>query len=297
MFTSIKFKKALKRTLLFTLLLFIVGSCKNNEQTSEKPLITVSILPQKFFVEKIAGDQFAVEVMIPPGASPASYEPTPNQIINLNASDLYLEIGYIAFEINWINKLQAEHPEVQFIDTSKGVVLMENNNEDGHGHDHGPVEPHIWTSPKNVRIIASNMASALSKKDPSQQELYQKNLEKFLLEIDSADRVIQELLQKIENRSFIIYHPALTYFARDYNLVQIPLEFEGKEPSVKYIQHVIDLAKANNTRVILVQAQFNQDEAITLEKEISGKIIPIDPLAYDWTREMIHIATQLSENL
>jgi zinc transport system substrate-binding protein len=283
--------------MLIAVLIMIAGSCKNAERVSGKPVIMVSILPQKFFVEKIAGDQFMVEVMIPPGSSPASYEPTPKQIINLNTSNVYLKIGYIAFELNWISRLQEEYPEVEFIDTSTGVNLMEDGVGHGHSHAHGAIEPHIWTSPQNVKIIAGNIARALSENDPSHKEQYQKNLEKFQLEIDSVDMLIQDLLQKIETRSFIIYHPALTYFARDYNLMQIPLEFEGKEPSVKYIQQVVDLARANNTTAILIQSQFNRDEAMTLEREINGKVIPIDPLAYDWTHEMIRIATELSENL
>lgn len=272
-----------------------LGSCSDQKTNDQNQVITVSILPYRYFVQKIAGEHFKIEVMIPPGASPATYEPTPRQVINMSGSRAYLTSGYLSFELNWINKMQQQHPDVAFVNTSRDVSLI--INEDNPDHAHGAVEPHIWTSPRNVKIIAQNIAQSLSRLDPDHQSEYMANLSAFHQQIDSVDQRIRELLKDKANRSFIIYHPALTYFSRDYHLNQVSLEHEGKEPSVRHVQEIVEMAKSEHIRAILVQSQFNTAEAKTLEKEINGKIIPIDPLALDWPREIIRIAQELSKNL
>lgn len=285
---------ALLLTMAFT-------ACNPINSDHEKQVITVSVLPYQYFVEKIAADLYEIEVMIPPGASPATYEPTPRQVLNLSKSKCYLMSGYLAFEQNWISNLKAELPNLKFFDTSRGLNLMENNHEHDHehaaDHEHGLIEPHVWTSPKNVKKIAQNIATALKTFDPEKESLFEKNLQIFIREIDELDHECQQKLSNIENRSFIIYHPALSYYARDYNLSQFPIEQNGKEPTVKYIQEISALAKEHEIRVILIQKQFNMHEAKTLEKEIDGKIIEIDPLDLAWSDQIRFITKSLSENL
>ena len=280
----------------FALISGLTG-CQQTSENKEKDIITVSILPYQYFVEKIAGNLFTCEVMIPPGASPASYEPTPRQVMNLSNSKLYLLSGYLAYEQNWVKNFKTNLPNLEFYNTSQGLNLIKNEIKNHDDHDHGPIEPHVWTSPQNVKIISQNIADALIKIKPENKSIFLKNLEQFHKEIDSIDFTINQLLMAKTNRSFIIYHPALTYFAHDYKLTQIPIEQEGKEPSVKHIRAVADFAIENKIKVILIQKQFNKEEAKTLEQEIGGKIVEIDPLAFDWENEMIFIAKQLSENL
>ncbi|MEZ5148560.1 MAG: zinc ABC transporter substrate-binding protein [Bacteroidales bacterium] len=280
----------------FALISGLTG-CQQTPENKEKDIITVSILPYQYFVGKIAGNLFTCEVMIPPGASPASYEPTPRQVMNLSNSKLYLLSGYLAYEQNWVKNFKANLPNLEFYNTSQGLNLIKNEIKNHDDHDHGPIEPHVWTSPQNVKIISQNIADALIKIKPENKSIFLKNLEQFHKEIDSIDFTINQLLMAKTNRSFIIYHPALTYFAHDYKLTQIPIEQEGKEPSVKHIRAVADFAIENKIKVILIQKQFNKEEAKTLEQEIGGKIVEIDPLAFDWENEMIFIAKQLSENL
>ena len=280
----------------FALISGLTG-CQQTSENKEKDIITVSILPYQYFVEKIAGNLFTCEVMIPPGASPASYEPTPRQVMNLSNSKLYLLSGYLAYEQNWVKNFKANLPNLEFYNTSQGLNLIKNEIKNHDDHDHGPIEPHVWTSPQNVKIISQNIADALIKIKPENKSIFLKNLEQFHKEIDSIDFTINQLLMAKTNRSFIIYHPALTYFAHDYKLTQIPIEQEGKEPSVKHIRAVADFAIENKIKVILIQKQFNKEEAKTLEQEIGGEIVEIDPLAFDWENEMIFIAKQLSENL
>ncbi len=291
-----KIDKFINSGLALLLVLFIAGilvsGCTQNNRRTEKPILTVSILPQKFFVEKIAGDQFKVNVMIPPGESPATYDPTPQQMAELIKSEIYFRIGYIEFEKTWIREFETEHGEVRFFDTSRGVDLLTSEFEHG-DHTHIGVEPHIWMSVINVKQIAENMTDDLESLYPENEQFYNDNLKAFHKELDSVHAINLSAFENIELRQFIIYHPALTYYAKDYDLVQIPLEREGKEPGVSYMKTVIQQAIENNTRAILVQKQFNQEEARVIEKEISGKIILIDPLDYSWDKQMNHIRTEL----
>ncbi len=174
---------------IFIIILFIAG-CSQKKQTNERPVITVSILPQKYFTEKIVGDRFDINVMVPPGASPASYEPTPKQMIDLANSIIYFKIGYIGFELNWINSMEADFPKVKFINTSEGIEFAES--EESHGdHNHHRIEPHIWMSPKNGKIITSNILKTILQIDPDHADLYKRNYTIFMREIDSLDTIIK----------------------------------------------------------------------------------------------------------
>jgi zinc transport system substrate-binding protein len=272
----------------------VLFACQNREVGDIKPEVTVTIMPQKFIAEKIAGDLFTIHVMVPPDANPHHFDPSPRQIMNLANSKLYLQIGFIDFELTWINKLESEYPSIRFVDTSEGVDLMDDENSDC-GHLHGNIDPHIWSSPRNVKVIAVNTAEAFIGFDPENENIYKDNLQAFLKELDALDTYIEEKLAGLTSRGFLIYHPALTYFARDYNLQQIAIENEGKESSVGHFRSVVNLAREQNVKTIFVQQQFNSDEARTLEKEINGKIIIIDPLAYDWNNQMIYITEQMAE--
>lgn len=284
------------KTLIYYILILLIVGCAEKKLPSEKPVITVSILPQKYFTEKIVGDRFDINVMIPPGASPANYDPTPKQMMNLANSSIYFKIGYIGFELNWINKTVTDFPKVKFIDTSKGVIFSET--EETHGdHSHYGIEPHIWMSPKNVKIIASNILETMVHTDPQNEAFYKNNYKNFIQEVDSVHSIIENKLINIDSREFIIYHPALTYFAEDYGLTQYALEIDGKEPSAKQMQELIKIARKRDIKIIFVQKQFNQGEARTLEKEINGIVVPIDPLDYNWSSQIVEIAGLLNKAL
>lgn len=232
-----------------------------------------------------------INVLIPSGASPASYEPSPLQIKQLEESALYLKTGELGFEKTWIRDLEKKLPNIKFYNTSLGIDLLEGGSHSHDSHDHA-MDPHVWVSPRNVKIIAKNIQQAISSFDPTNAEFYQANLMAFENELDSLDNVLKDKLESCNHRHFIIYHPALSYFARDYGLVQIPLEMEGKEPGFQHMQNIVDVAKENNIRLIFVQKEFNLDEAKTLEGEISGKIVVINPLDYNWSQQLLFITEQ-----
>ncbi len=282
--------------LVAALMTLALAGCRNAGTLGEKPSITVSILPQKFFLEKLTGDQFDITVMIPPGESPATYDPSPEQMVKMSGSAIYFLIGHIEFEKAWIRKMADDHPGIRFIDTSEGVALEQTDLE-GHDHAHHGADPHIWMSVPRVKQIASNMTEALKEAYPGARETYTRNLESFQRELDALDGLIRMELQGLAGRQFIIYHPALTYFAGDYGLEQLPIEQEGKEPTSRYMRTLIDRATADSITAILIQRQFSQQEARTIEKEIGGNLIVIDPLDENWTGQMELIAGQLKKAL
>lgn len=265
--------------------LFFV-SCGQTIRTDE-PTITVSILPQKYFVEKIAGDQFAVHVMIPEGAPPSNYDPTPLDLQRLSHSDAYFRIGRIGFELANMEKIADLNPELPIYDLSENIeIIGEACHQHDHAHQHSSGDPHIWLSPRNAKQIAQNCFAALSALKPESEALFYDNLTLLNQEIDSLDHALQTKLRPLEGETFFIYHPALTYFARDYNLNQVALEFEGKSPSPVHLQKMIEQAREEQIKVVFIQREFDRSNASVLAKEINGSLIVINPLSSDWIEEI-----------
>ena len=289
----------MKQTILAVLITCLAISCNQRIDPGEKPVISVSILPQQYFLEQLAGDLVEVNVMIPPGASPATYEPTVSQLSKLERSETYLRIGHVGFELSWMDKISAVNPGMKIVDLSSGIELiiqMDEDEEDHGGHSHGGPDPHIWLSVYNARIIARNIHEELLLMFPDHQEQLVGRLEKFSGSLDSLHQVISGKLNRLENRNFMIYHPALTYFSREYGLVQYSLEIEGKTPSPAHLKHMTDLGKSNNISMILIQDQFDRRNAEVLAREIDAKILQFDPLDPHWMEQMLYIADQFNSS-
>lgn len=292
----------MKNYILLSLFLFFVVGC--NSVKDDTPTISVTIEPQRFFVEKITGNNFKVNTIVPPGTSPESYDPTPSQMVALGKSLLYFKVGYLGFENAWGKTLEENNTNVKVVNTSNEIVLIEGDEhfieigEHQHhdGHDHQGVDPHIWSSPKSALIMAENMLNALVEIDVENQKVYRDNFTTLRAEIIEVDKKITSLLENAPVKSFIIYHPALGYFARDYNLTQYSIEFEGKNPSPQQLKQMIDFAKKQGIKTIFVQKGFDMKNAESLAKEVGASIHSIDPLSYDWSDEMINIAQILSYN-
>lgn len=292
----------MKNYILLSLFLFFVVGC--NSVKDDTPTISVTIEPQRFFVEKITGNNFKVNTIVPPGTSPESYDPTPSQMVALGKSLLYFKVGYLGFENAWGKTLEENNTNVKVVNTSNEIVLIEGDEhiveigEHQHhdGHDHQGVDPHIWSSPKSALIMAENILNALVEIDVENQKVYRDNFTTLRAEIIEVDKKITSLLEIAPVKSFIIYHPALGYFARDYNLTQYSIEFEGKNPSPQQLKQMIDFAKKQGIKTIFVQKGFDMKNAESLAKEVGASIHSIDPLSYDWSDEMINIAQILSYN-
>ena len=292
----------MKNNLSLLLLLFLIVSCNSSKENT--PTLSVTIEPQRYFVEQIVGDKFKVNTIVPAGTSPEAYDPTPSQMIALNKSTLYFKVGYLGFENAWGKNLEANNVHVRLINTSENIDLIEGSDHsteigDGHdheGHDHSGVDPHVWSSPKSALIMAENMLNALVVADVENQKYYRDNFKHLQAEMVETDSVITELLAGATARSFIIYHPALGYFARDYNLTQYSIELEGKSPSPQQLKEMIDFAHAQGIKTIFVQKGFDSKNAESLAKEVGASIHSIDPLSYHWSEELIRIAKILAGN-
>ncbi|MCH9813764.1 MAG: zinc ABC transporter substrate-binding protein [Epsilonproteobacteria bacterium] len=268
---------------------------------SAKMQVCVSILPQAFFVEKVAQDLVDVEVLVKPGASPATYTPKPSQLKLISNAPLYFTIG-VAFEKNWLPRFTAINENMKLVDTTTGIKKLEmqsgidtHEHHDHHGHDHDHhthegLDPHIWLDPMLVKIQVATIAQALAKEDPQNSNFYLKNAQTFTQELEKISLDIQSRLKDIKQKEFIVFHPAFGYFANAFGLKQIAIEKEGKEPSVKYIKRIIDFAHEHKIKTIFVAPQFSQKSAKQIAKRINGQVKSINPLSRDWDKNILDIA-------
>lgn len=274
--------------LLIILVLSAFTSCGGHRQTDTTPVITVSIEPLRFFTEAVAGEKWKVASMVPAGSSPETYDPTPGQLVALSRSAAYLSIGRIGFEQAWMERIRENAPRMPVYDISKGVKPAE-----GHVHESTHADPHIWNSTRNARIIAANICEALCELDSANASLYHERLDSLDARIGRTEETIQTMLRKAD-KAFLIYHPALTYFARDYGLKQICIEEEGKEPSPSRLQELVREAREADVRVVFIQQEFDTRNAQMMAEETGTKPVVINPLGYDWEKEMINITRALA---
>ena len=282
------------RNFIYILITLCLSACKPSAQSEQKPTITVTLEPLRYFTEAIAGDQYEIVSMVPKGSSPETYDPTPQQLVALNKSQAYFRIGHIGFEQTWMDRLASNSPQLKFFDTSEGIDLIRTAGHQHGDHYHaGGVEPHVWNSANNAIILAENIYQTLCKLDSPNQTYYKERLDSLKLTIQETDKTIRELLQKAD-RTFLIYHPSLSYFARDYGLKQVSIEEEGKEPSPAQLKTLIETCRKENIHVIFVQQEFDVRNAQLIADELGVTIIPINPLSYDWPTEMINVAKALT---
>lgn len=283
-----------KYLLLLPCLALLLAACAQTKESGDKPTLTVTIEPLRYFAEAIAGDRFHVVSMVPEGSNPETYDPTPQQLVRLAESKAYLQIGNIGFEQAWIGKLKSNAPDLPFHDMSEGVELIHDAEAHTHGHAH-TTDPHIWNSVTNARLIARNICRTLQQTDSEGKAYYQQRLDSLMKVLDRTDRKIREHL-KDAGQAFVIYHPALTYFAKEYGLKQICIEAEGKEPSPAWLQRLIRTCKENQVHTIFIQKEFDQRNAELIAGELGLKVTVINPLSYRWDEEMLHIAEALHRN-
>lgn len=305
---------------LLMVLIFISSLFASKEQ------ITVSILPQKYFVEKITEDKFDVNVMVQPGFSPATYEPKSSQMKDLMNSKIYFSID-VPFEKVWLEKFKQNAKNTLFVDTDEGIEKLamakhthheenadtyeEHKDKDGHeGHDHEEhvtndensheehnhegLDPHIWLDPILVKVQAKNIFDAIVKIDASNENFYKTNYENFLKELDNLNSNIEGILKDSKDKAFMVFHPSWGYFAKRYDLEQIAIEVEGKEPKPNELVEMIEDAKKHNIKVVFVAPQFSQKSAKTISKNLNANVVTINPLSLKWDEELINTAKQIA---
>jgi zinc transport system substrate-binding protein len=244
--------------------------------------VFVSILPQKYFVERVGGAQVAVSVMVGPGQSPETYEPTPRQMTALSDARLYFSIG-VPFEDIWMKRILAANPALRQVPMQRGIALLPLAAPNG---EPGGTDPHVWTSPQRVKRMAASIRDALIEAEPGHRGEFESNYRAFIAQLDALDMEIRTILAPARGKSFMVFHPAWGYFAKDYGLQQIPIEAEGKEPGGRSLARVIDLGKRERIEVIFVQAQFSRRTAETIAAAIGARVVAVDPLAENYPQNL-----------
>jgi zinc transport system substrate-binding protein len=285
------------KSVLFTMLLatglVACSGCISSLPSDQRMGIAVTIAPQAEFADSIGLDKVTVTVMVPPGADPHTYDPKPSQMVELDKSKLYLKLGSgIEFELVNMAKIVRIAQNTPIIDCSQGITLIKSQDTDEAGTD-----PHIWLSPSNAVIMVSNICQGLVQVDPANKSFYQKNRDIYLEKLTKLDGDIRSGLSGVKNRTFIIYHPFLGYFAQEYNLTQISIEELGKEPTASHIAELINTAKKDNIKIIFVPVQFNPQSAKIIANGIGGRVIPLDHLSREYIKNMRAISSELIEAL
>ncbi len=251
--------------------------------------VSVSILPQKYFVKQIAGDLAKVQVMVLPGSEPATYEPKPKQLSHLMKSKIYFAIG-VPFEKNWLTKFKEVSPKMLVVDVSKGIkkraMSSSYNLKSKKRVKKDALDPHIWLSPKLVKVIAKNIADAFIKMDPNHKDIYLSNLKSFTKQISSLQKYAHKKLDHLKHTEFMVFHPVWGYFADEFHLKQIPIQIEGKNPTPKSLIQLIKYAKDKDIKVIFVQPQFSKKSAKVIARNIGAKVVVLDPLSQNWTKSI-----------
>jgi zinc transport system substrate-binding protein len=271
--------------------------------------VITSVQPLKTFVEQIGGSQVEVTSLVRPGYNPHTYDLSPRQILAVSQADLYVRTG-VPFEMAWMDRIRSANSSMQVIDARKGIELItlnvpgngyqhehQHEHENGHEHLGEEIDPHVWTDPLRVQQLAANILKALVQLSPSHETLFKNNYAGFVEEIDALDQDVQQLLSGVGTRKFLVFHPAWGYFANRYDLQQIAIEYQGKEPGAKAIANIINLAVKERIRVIFVQPQFDQRLAKQIADAIDGQVIAVDPLSGDYVNNMRTVAKQFSKVL
>ncbi|MCB5162986.1 metal ABC transporter solute-binding protein, Zn/Mn family [Marinomonas algarum] len=285
---------------LMAILLVLSGTLSASEDKS-KPSVFVSILPQKGWVEALAGDWVEVTVMVPPGQNPAIYELSPQRMTQLSQSSLYFSIG-VPFEESWLPRMKEASPKVRFIDSVAGIERQPiANHLAAIPLDQLPPperrDRHVWLSPTLVKPLLANIKTALVEFLPEKAPFIEANYQSYLRDLDAVQAEMQANLKPVAGHSFMVFHPAWGYLAADFHLRQIPIEKDGKEPSPRQLTELVALGQRENVQVIFVQKQLNQDAARSIADALDAEIIHLDPLAEDFLANMLSISKVLAEKL
>lgn len=300
---------AMRRVLILVMVAeLLLAGCARSRSSEEEMApdlqVTVSIVPQAYFVERIGGEHVAVQVMVEPGQSPHTYEPKPEQLVALSQSNVYFSIG-VSFEDAWLERIAAASPGMLLVDTAAGIERRHieahdhGDDDDDHEEDHEGenLDPHIWLSPRLVKIQARHMADALAELDPEHAQEYRDNLVAFEAEIDALDAEIRQQLAGLTSAKFLVFHPSWGYFADEYGLEQVAIEVGGQEPSAAELAQLITLAREEGIRVVFAQPEFSTRSAEVIAEEIGGRVLLINPLALDWAENLREVARTVAEVL
>ena len=273
----------------------LMGSCGKNG--GEQRVVSVTIPPQQWLLQQIVGDRYKVTALLPPGANPETFEPDMQQLMDLQNSAAYFKAGMPGFEESMLGKMKDNFPDLPVYDSSEGVERLTgtHSQHDSHGDDHA-ADPHVWTSLKNARVMAANMLRHMVAIDPEGREIYTANFNRLDSRLAALDDSIAGVLAGRAGTSFIVWHPSLSYFARDYGLQQIAMEADGKEASVKQLRRQVDAAGAHRPVVFFLQQEYDSRGARTLAGEIGLPTASIAVMSADIADQARQITKVINEH-
>jgi len=275
------------------------------EETSGINVVATTV-PLGHFSKMVGRDRVRVDILVPPGTNPHTFEPSPSKLVEVEDADLYVKNG-AGLEI-WMEKIIQANGDMLVVDSSARVDLMETTDSDDHGHAAHPgdhdvhenilmADPHIWLSPKNGMIIVENICRGLIEVDPDNADFYQKNRDDNLSRLRELDFELNSTFSETDREEFIVLHPSWSYFARDYGLVQVPILESEKEPGPRYLAEVVEVARRKNITTIFVDPNFNPKSAEIIAREIDGRVVPLDPLAENYIENMRHVGQEIASSL
>ena len=277
------------RVLFLTAIMAAILAACSGAEKPEKPVLAVSIEPQKKILEAIAGPGFDVVVLLPPGSDPESFEPTMSQRRSLSDAEAYFPVGYMPFE----EKLAAGGA-VHVVRSTDGIAPVTGTHSHGRGEAHTDIDPHVWTSLRNGKAIAANFAAALASLRPDSAGLYSRRLSVLNARLDSLDAEATRRLAASGTSAFVIWHPSLSYFARDYGLHQISVGQESKEISTGRLRDIVDEVRADSVKIFFFQKEYDSRLAATLNESMGTRLVTINPLDYDWDGQIMRIVDELA---
>ncbi len=291
------------RRSLFFCVVFLAGCavwrsvCSGEE--SSRLMVAVTIAPLASFVEEVTKDAADVMVMVPPGADPHTYEPTPSQLAGLSDADVYVKLGSgMDFEQVWMKKLRSLNKKMLICDSGEGIALIDAG-EGGSccaGRRHAGKDPHIWLSPSNAMIMVRNIERTLSSADPDNADFYAVNARNYIVELSEAERHIRKVLGPFRGKAFVVFHPAWGYFAADYGLEEVTIQAGGKEPAARELTGLVKRAKDLGVKVIFVSPQFSKKSAEVIVREIGAQAVEVDPLSKDYIDNIRYMADELARS-
>lgn len=275
-----------------------IFACADDQPERDRLVVFAGIDPVAGVAENLGGDRIELHTLLKPGETPHTFSPSPRQMTFLSQADLYLKAG-LSFENRIMDKFAISR-KVRIVDLTAGIAKRHftAGEEGDHGsqHDHGRHDPHIWTSPENLKKMAQNITNALIKSDPADSVYYRNNCRDYIQRADSVHEMISSLLKPFAGYKIYAFHPAFGYFADFYGMEQVAVEMTGKQPSPGHLKKIIEQARADNVRMIFVQPQFDQKSAQTIAEAIEAEVIAVDPLARDMLAVLAKIAEVIVSN-
>ena len=253
----------------------------------------MSIGPEVEFVNAVGGDKVSVTLMVPSGSDPHTYEPLPSQLTHASNAKMYAEIGTpVEFETNYMDKIKSINPTMLVVNCSQGIKLMPNTAE----NESDEIDPHVWTDPKNAKIMVENIYQGLIQVDPADKDYFQKNRDHYLQKLDKLDKNTTELLKGKQGSIILVFHPAFGYYCKEYNLTQVAAMINDEEPSPQRIAMLVNTAKQNNIKVVFTEPQYDPKYMQSVASQIGGKVVFVNDLDENYLQNMENIAKAFSES-